>query len=319
MATAIWKPKIALRPEKLPRADGPTFRLTATKRRSLELLAEYFCLRVHDVAKLLRNRAPDANDLRTARRTLHILWKEGLLHRIPYLDLSTEAVCHVYGLTDRAAEEYGGKTFDDHAERTLDHELEITRFHIRLKILCEKHGWALYWQQADLKTATVHPDAYFAVTDPAKPEGRNTHHFFLEVERSKISNYKEGQPSIVRKLAKYYALFGKSQCEKDWGMQQFRVIVVQRTDARRRNLCNALHAKYPHLMFWLTTEALCGADFTGEIFITPKNCEAQRYGFSGIFGLSSSATEDKENARAGNEFPARAIHKTDAVNSTCGG
>ena len=260
----------------------PAFRLTRAKRRALEILAEYFCIPVRDAAGLLRSRAPDANDLRTARRTLHLLWKEGLLHRIPYLDLSTEGVCHIYGLTDRAVEEYGGKTFDDHAERTLDHELTISHFHILVKGLCQQCGWTLYWQQADLKTKTVHPDAYFAITDPAKPEDRNTQHFFLEVERSKVSNYRDGEPSIVRKLAKYYNLFDTAQSEKDWGIRQFRVVVVQRTDERRRNLCHALRARYGHRMFWLTTESLYRDNIGGEIFLTPKDAPLAAYGFLAI-------------------------------------
>jgi len=264
-------------------ARRPTFHFTAAKSRTLELLAEFFCLRVHDVAKLLRSREPDENDLRTARRTLHLLWKEGALHRILYLDLSTEGVCHVYGLTDRAAKEYGGKTFDDHAERTLDHELEISYFHIPLKHLCQKCGWTLYWQQADLKTKAIHPDAYFAITDPTKSEDRNTHHFFLEVERSKVSNYRDGEPSIIRKLEKYYSLFDTPQCEKDWGVRQFRVIVVQRTNERRRNLCNAMQGRYGHRMFWITTEALCSAEIGGEIFLTPKDAQAKSYSFPSIF------------------------------------
>jgi Fe2+ or Zn2+ uptake regulation protein len=299
-------------------AERPTFRLTAAKRRTLELLAEYFCLRVHDVAKLLRNREPAESDLRTARRTLHLLWKEKLLHRIPYLDLSTEGVSYVYGLTDRAVDEYGGKTFDDHAARTLDHELGIAHFHIALKDLCEKHGWPLYWQQADLKTATIHPDAYFAITDPLKPEGRNTHHFFLEVERSKISNYREGEPSIVRKLARYYHLFGTSQCEKDWGMKHFRVILVQRTDERRRNLYNALCAKHPHPMFWLTTESRYKKDIAAEIFLTPKDAHERSYGLAGIF---STAESGQKKTPAQERGPCTGgVQRTEEtfVNSACG-
>jgi Fe2+ or Zn2+ uptake regulation protein len=242
-------------------------------------LAGYFCLRVHDVATLLRNREPDANDLRTARRTLHLLWKEGLLHRILYLDLSTEGVCHAYGLTDRGVKEYGGKTFDDHAERTLDHELAISYFHMLVKGFCQQCGWILHWQQADLKTKTVHPDAYFGITDSKKPEDRNTHHFFLEVERSKVGNYRDGEPSIIRKLEKYYDLFDTPQCEKDWGIRQFRVIVLQRTDERRRNLCIALQERCGHAMFWITTESLSRANIGGEIFLTPKDHVSAAYGF----------------------------------------
>lgn len=276
---ACQHPQVEPRPTTSPKGPRPTFRLTAAKRRTLELLAEYFCLRVYDVAKLVCCREPNASDLRTARRTLHLLWKEGLLHRILYLDLTTEGVSHIYGLTARAVDEYGGKPFDDHAARTLDHELEISHFHIAIKQLCEKQGWQLYWQQDDLKTKSIHPDAYFAMTDPKKPEGKNTHHFFLEVERSKVSSYKDGEPSILRKLGRYYDLFDTQACERDWGFRQFRVVVVQRTEQRRRNLCNAFLEKYRHRMFWLATESLYKQDIGAEIFLTPRDRESAPRGF----------------------------------------
>lgn len=235
------------------------------------------------MAKLLRCREPNENDLRTARRTLHLLWKEGLLHRILYLDLATEGVSYIYGLTDRPVEEYGGKTFDDHAARTLDHELEISYFHIAVKKLCETQGWQLYWQQADLKTKSIHPDAYFAITDTTKPEDKNTHHFFLEVERSKVSKYKDGEPSIIRKLARYYDLFDTQACEKDWGFRQFRVVVVQRTEKRRDSLYNAVQEKHRHRMFWLTTESQYRKDIAAAIFLTPKDGRVKPYSLSCIF------------------------------------
>ena len=141
-------------------------------------------------------------------------------------------------------------------------------------------AFQLYWQQADLKTATIHPDAYFAITDPQQPEDRNMNHFFLEIERSKFSNYQDGEPSIIRKLGKYYDLFDTRACEKDWGFKQFRVIVVQRTDERRRNLCYALQEKYKHRMFWLTTEALYKQDIGVDAFLTPKDHQERAYGFS---------------------------------------
>lgn len=239
------------------------------------------------MAQLLRNREPNQNDLRTARRTLQLLWKEGWLNRLPYLELDRErgSVCYVYGFSGKGVREYGGdlsKSFDGHSARTLDHELEISRFHMDLRRLCIQQGWTLYWQQADLKTRTIHPDSYFALTDPAKPDGRNTHHFFLEIERAKASKYKEGEPSILRKLARYYDLFDTPQCEKDWGCRQFRVIIVQRTEERRRNLCRAFPEKYRHRMFWLTAEPLYQRNIAGEIFLTPKDGAARPYGFSHI-------------------------------------
>jgi hypothetical protein len=81
---------------------------------------------------------------------------------------------------------------------------------------------------------TESPDAMFALTDPAKLEGKNTLYYFLEMERAKIGHDLNGDPSIMRKLGKYYAYYGTDKCEKEWpDFRQFRVIVVQRTEERR--------------------------------------------------------------------------------------
>jgi hypothetical protein len=57
------------------------------------------------------------------------------------------------------------------------------------------------------------------------------------MERSKIGNMKNGEPSILRKLGKFYDYYNTDACEKEWfSFRQFRVIVVQRNDTRRQNL-----------------------------------------------------------------------------------
>lgn len=225
--------------------------------------------------------------MRTARRILASLWKEGLSHRIPYdeLDYDHPSRSYVYGLSDKGIYNFHEpvsklvKTFDEHSARTLDHELEISYFHMALKKFADKHALQLYWQQADLKTKTIHPDAYFSIGKDDK-----FNNFFLEIERSKVSNYRDGEPSIVRKLDKYYKLFDSAACEKDWSFKQFRVIVVQRTDERRKNLLTALHEKYAHRMFWLTTEKhyKTNGGIGGEIFLTPKDHADRAYGFPSL-------------------------------------
>jgi hypothetical protein len=85
--------------------------------------------------------------------------------------------------------------------------------------LCRKWGWTLYWQQIDLKTRTIHSDAYFAITNLCKPGDRNSHHFLLEIERSKASKYKEGGPSILRKHVGCHDFFDTPECGKDWGFR----------------------------------------------------------------------------------------------------
>ncbi|MDR5727783.1 MAG: replication-relaxation family protein [Terriglobia bacterium] len=267
-----------------------TFRLTRTKRDTLALLAEYFCLRTNDAAAILRSRIPTESDKRTLRHTLGSLYKAGLAYRLPYLDLDRERgpVNYVYGLSDKGVkycvEFYDGrcKTFDDHSQRTLDHELEISMFHSVLNGLCMRKHFPLYWQQDDLK-CTVNPDAMFAITNPALPDGRNTFYYFLEIERAKMGNYKDGGSSIMRKLAKYYEYYNSTSCKKEWGnFQHFRVVVVQRTEDRRNNLLQELHMRFNHRMFWLTTEALYKEDIGASIFKTPKDLNARGYSFLDI-------------------------------------
>jgi hypothetical protein len=257
--------------------------MNGVKRESLELLAEYFCLRTNDVAQLIRGRAPNESDKRSIRHTLALLHKAGLANRLPYLDLdrASGGVTYVYGLSDKGVRFVesiwtGAKTFDDHSQRTLDHELEISFFHIALKRFCVKNKLKLYWQQSDLK-CTVSPDAMFAITDPQKPEGKNTLYFFLEMERAKIGHFVNGEPSIMRKLGRYYEYYGTDKCEKEWlDFRQFRVIVVLRTRDRVENLLGALEKDLKHRMFWLMSEE---EDISNYVFRTPRDYKERAYGF----------------------------------------
>jgi hypothetical protein len=272
MASVTILPKKS--PTRSPQAR-PGFHLTRVKRQVLSLLAEYFCLRTNDLVQLVYAKQTEPNQA-SMRRTLGLLRKEGLLNRLPYLepDLDRGGITFVYGLSDKgAAWEFPDKpkTFDEHSQRTLDHELEISFFHIALNRLCAQRNVKLYWQQRDLK-CTINPDAYFAITDPAKPDGKNTFHYFLEIERAKLGHFNNGEPQIMTKLGKYYDYYNSPKCEKEWThFRQFRVIVVQRTEAKRDFLLAKLAEKYKHRMFWLTTEELYKQEIGAEIFKTPRD------------------------------------------------
>src|SRR5712692_5767057 len=168
------------------RTHRPQFHLTRTKQRVLELLAEYFCLRVRDIAQLLGHDPDNHDKLRATRHTIQLLFKEKLANRLPYFELDTEARSYVYGLSDSGVKAANGhvdidwnlvgipKTFDEHSERTLDHELEISYFHMALsRFWRDTDNPGLYWQQSDLKRG-IHPDALFALTN-----ARGTYYFFL--------------------------------------------------------------------------------------------------------------------------------------------
>jgi hypothetical protein len=253
---------------KLPRGNS-------TKLRLLALLAEFFCLRTKDAAGLLRNRAITESDARSVRRTLSILHRDGLLCR-----LNAGSACgganYVYGLSDKGVAHAfkngystaATKTLDEHSLRTLDHEMEITSFHVALHRLCAARGLRYAWRQTDLKH-TVHPDALFTVRDPADP--KEDFRYFLEIERSKFGNYRNGEPQILRKLGAFHDYYNSTGCEKEWGFRQYRIVVVQRTDARREGLLKALREKHSHRMFWLTTESAYRDNIGGAIFKTPKD------------------------------------------------
>lgn len=237
---------------------------------------------MEDFALLLRGREPVPPDIRTVQRTCRLLWLQGYLHRLRHYppDEDGRTWAWVYGLTDKALRDFDltrlAKTFDGHSARTLDHELEITSFHIALVRFCRNNNLTLYWQQKDLKRG-IHPDALFALTDPSKPDGRNTYYFFLEVERSKLGQYRIGDPSIVRKLERYARYYDSDQCAKDWNFRGFRVVVVQQTDERVANLLRALSARLPYRTLWLTSETRYRRDLGASIFFTPKDHAQQSY------------------------------------------
>jgi hypothetical protein len=218
-------------------------------------MSEFFVLRTNDLAGLQRNREPNESDCRTARRTLHLLWQQGYVHRIAFLDLDQVkgGATYAYGLSDKGVREYGGKTFDEHSERTLDHELAITDFHIATKHLCVSEGLDLYWQQENLKRG-IHPDAYFSVCNRNRPIEKSTSHFFLEIERQRTSAFKGGKPSIFRKAQRYYDYYNTNECAKDWGLKTFRVIFVQKNVMRRCHFLSVLQKELSHRMFWLGIE-----------------------------------------------------------------
>jgi hypothetical protein len=237
-----------------------------------------------DLTALSYGKTTPSNE-RAMRRTISLLEAENLTDWRPLAPRTRKrgSVPIIYGLTQKGVglvTEEGfstpaTKVFKPNSDTLLPHEYEISLFHLHLKALCEQRGWKVYWQQRDLKCG-VNPDALIGITD----EKRNTWWYFLEIEKTKPGNFRNGESKIMRKLGKYHSYFNTDQCEKDWGnFRKFRVIVIQRTDERRTNLLRALEAKYQHRMFWLTTELLYRGDISGKIFLTPKDHSTESYSF----------------------------------------
>jgi hypothetical protein len=187
----------------------------------------------------------------------------------------------VYGLTDKAVRQYGGRSFSE--RRDVEHELGLSKFHIQLKQLSDD----FHWRQFDLKNC-IDPDAYFTL---------NGFHFFLENERQKPSHKKQ-----FRKWATYHDYYNSDLCHKEWGFRQFRVVIVEGTQERAKHLLNTLATVpqhepkcrwYPprngkcdctprlvnHRMFWVTSE---DQEISGKVFRTPKDFEKVAYSFQDI-------------------------------------
>ncbi|HET9409263.1 MAG TPA: replication-relaxation family protein [Candidatus Sulfotelmatobacter sp.] len=232
--------------------------LTDHRRTILELLVEYAYLSRRDFYYLIEDTSPsqDSHE-RKVRRVLQSF--NGCVNRAPIIDFSRSkhflTYQTIFWLTSRGlalAQEAGidngeGKANDEHSPRTLDHEYEITKFHLPLKTLARQNGYDLYWQQRDLKK-TIFPDALFALG-----KGEQEFYYFLEIEKSKAGKYIDGEPQILRKLSKYYSYYNSDLCEREWKFRKFRVIVVVQTDARRKNLLNHLRESFNHPLFWIST------------------------------------------------------------------
>jgi hypothetical protein len=259
-------------------------RNTSPKRAVLLALVKYRTLQTKDLAYLLKTDNPEYKDLRAINATLHILdmegmvcWKEITEHHGP----GKRTHPYLWGLTDKAVKEYGGRSFDE--RRDWEHEYGLALFRIDLENVCEANGWELFWQQYDIKKG-VDPDAYFRITTPG-----GAFHYFLEKERQKPSHHKQ-----FKKWSIYFEYFNSDHCMKDWKFNRFRVIIVENTVERRDHLVNTL-ATVPihepkckwfpprngkcdcdpriinHRMFWLTTEDDHSENMGGKIFYTPKH------------------------------------------------
>ena len=186
------------------------------------------------------------------------------------------AIPFAFGLTDagvRKALQDGfvsdsTKSFDERSKRTVEHEIAISRIHLDLVRLADRSGWDLRWRQVNLDKDTVRPDALFYIDGS---------YFFLEVERAKLGNYRDGVPSVLRKLAAYLSYFDSQTCENDFGFRRFYVATVMRTMERSRNLVRMMQqppvARNPKKqmspldndMFLVSSEA------NPLVFVTAKN------------------------------------------------
>lgn len=129
----------------------------------------------------------------------------------------------------------------------LPHDLLITKIHLTLELATrgsplELVGWEqrrsvlLDWAENGSGRLSVNPDALFGLKDHEKPEGLNTTYFFLEIVRSRESDYRRGQSYFMRKMEAFVAYHRQGKHTARYGISNFRVITVTPTKQRALEL-----------------------------------------------------------------------------------
>jgi protein involved in plasmid replication-relaxation len=133
------------------------------------------------------------------------------------------------------------------AQGNIDHALTVSRFRTALTVALrstptitldrfEREGQHLKaeWRRAG-RRAYVYPDAFFALRDSSRPEGKDRAHFFLEADRSTMKHSVMGE-----KFERYSELYREREHTKHYGISSFRVLTVTKSADRARHLANTL-------------------------------------------------------------------------------
>lgn len=210
---------------------------------------------------------------RGTRKFLERLYRAGYLLREPIVTQfsPTPHWQFSYRLSKHGARVTAGTFTAEKSPYSLSHDSEITQFHIEL---AEKWtNGALYWQQHNLKK-TVNPDALFALSR----DGATAHYFFLEVEKSGLGHYRNGESGLEAKLTRYARYRRTVACKQDWNyFDDFRVTVVMTNEERRMNLLHKLRVSVQQRFIWITTEALYRGGILERIFLTPSDFGERAY------------------------------------------
>jgi hypothetical protein len=240
---------------------GNKRRWNSAKDDALDALRELYCATIYDLARFVRHREPTLDDLRSTRALLQHI-HEYDSHKTYWVRYPLNGG-FIYGLSRYGAQTVNGREL---IARDFEHERILTRFHIALKELCDKHGFQLEWSQKPLshKFAII-PDAIATIT---APNGRFV--FAIEPERQTFTE------NHLKKAKKYHAIFGTAECKKQFGAEKIRVLFIQLTNKRRTTWLEKFAEEYPYRMFWFTT--LNSLDsVAAKIFLTPKDWKIESY------------------------------------------
>jgi hypothetical protein len=238
-------------------------------------LAKYTYLTVGQATGIL-GRNPE-----TVQKRFQVLHLAGHLNRVreslvpPYVYfLDREGARLACDLGELAAPHY----VTSKSRMIVNHDLEITKFHMALEVaapagLAEWRQW-----RDDLRDSAdagegakaMIPDAYFVLNGRA---------FFLEIVKSYESEYVGGRSNIEQKLALYLAY--RERFRERYGMGDFRVLWVLPTLRRVQLLIGKVKGEFPNRKFWLTDEASYRRDVAGKIWWTPKDFGTRTYSLFG--------------------------------------
>lgn len=192
------------------------------------------------------------------------LYEAGLLDRQQKNDFAE----YVYFLTEKGGElcaERGHlespKWISKKSPMTLDHDVEISDFHMRLAsaLLAPERPIPMAWHQWRGQLAKEFgdwiPDAHFRIVE-------DWH--VLEIVRSTEWGYKKGESSLVTKLKTYDA-------------DKRHVLVVMPTQLRIQKFFAKVEDELPSSRLWFTDEASYRKDILGKIWWTPKNFRERQY------------------------------------------
>jgi hypothetical protein len=262
----------------------------------LKRLVEYSFLQPGDFQRLT------GRNIISLRRRLRQLLTQEYIERLT-LPLQRDAPIgsppdgFVYQIAPRGivkAKEYGFADDDYRYTREksnlfLQHDLLITKVHLTLELATrstplqlsaweQRRSALLDWAENGSGRLSVNPDALFGLKDRDKPDGENTIYFFLEVVRSRESDYRRQQSYFMRKMAAFDAYYRQGRHTERYGIKNFRVITLTPTKQRALNLCQKLrNAGLASMRFWFTDFTSIMADdptkILDRVFFTPKDFE----------------------------------------------
>src|SRR5713226_2034443 len=259
----------------------------------LKRLVEYRFLQPGDFQRLI------GRNIISLRRRLRQLLQREYVERLT-LPLEREAPigsppdAFVYQLAARGvvkAKEYGFADDDYRYTREksnlfLVHDLLITKIHLMLELATcgtahqliaweQRRSVLLDWAENGNGRLSVNPDALFGLKDREKPEGQNTTYFFLEIVRSRESEYERQQSYFMRKMEAFAAYHREGKHTSRYGIMNFRVVTVTPTKQRARNLCQRLRNEgFALKRFWfidLNAVSLDEPKILEKVFFTPKD------------------------------------------------